>query len=103
MRRADRLRDRLVVLIAGQAVRATRAAEVFLNVCGKTILEATTEKDFAPGHRWLKLLGFQFVEILQNYGADGAGTVTSALPISKRRRKQLAKYLVERAIGRIAS
>lgn len=48
-----------------------RLVRKLLKSCGLPCIEATVERDFEQGCRWLKLLGFQLVGLEKNYGIHG--------------------------------
>lgn len=44
----------------------------FFDICPITRIEAAVDVDFKPGHRWVKLLGFDLdAKVLKNYLPDG--------------------------------
>lgn len=51
--------------------RLTKMARRLLEVHPYPKVVATTAVDFAPGCRWLSLLGFRAVEIIPEMGVDG--------------------------------
>lgn len=65
----------LWAFIAGSAgkhfVAIDRIARRFIGTVPLRRLEATVEKGFEPGCRWLDLLGFHFEGEMRSYGPDG--------------------------------
>lgn len=56
-------------------VALTRMARRYFDVTAKRLLTATCEGQFEAGHRWLRLLGFEYVCDLPGYGLDGSDHV----------------------------
>lgn len=57
---------------ASAFVQVHRAAKAIVDNCFLHRLEATVDVDFEPGHRWVKLLGFDLeAPVLKNYRPDG--------------------------------
>jgi hypothetical protein len=57
---------------------ATRQARRVLDDAhrtGLTRIDGTVVRDFAPGHRWARLLGFHPYALLRAYGPDGSDHV----------------------------
>lgn len=52
-------------------VKLDRCARRFLSAIPAARIEATVEKGFLPGCRWLDLLGFEFEGVMRKYGPDG--------------------------------
>ena len=55
-----------------------RATQRFISIAPPRRLEATVEKGFPQGCRWLELLGFEFEGPLRSYGLDGEDHVRYA-------------------------
>lgn len=53
-------------------VRMDRIARRFISSIHLRRLEATVEKGFEPGCRWLDLMGFHFEGVMRSYGPDGS-------------------------------
>lgn len=51
-------------------VRLHRFATRFVQAHERPFLHATVEIGFEPGQRWLQMLGFTFVNVLERYGPD---------------------------------
>lgn len=49
-----------------------RIARRMIEVSGKRVMVATSEKSFLNGCRWLQMLGFMAIEALPGYGIDGS-------------------------------
>ena len=52
-------------------VRLHRCGKRLMESLGLRRIEATTEADFAPGCRWLEMLGFQSEGRMRSYGLNG--------------------------------
>ena len=52
-------------------IRLDRCVRRFLEIPKLRRIEASSEVDFAPGCRWLELLGFQSEGIMRKYGPNG--------------------------------
>lgn len=53
-------------------LRLHRAASRFIGALPMTRIESTVEQGFAPGCRWLELLGFESEGLMRKYGPDGS-------------------------------